>query len=115
MRVRIAATVSSGVREVERGILEEWLDLRGGGFEKFVGEVCGWKVSGEVVEVPWNKDNEAKGTVVRENVKFDREPPFFSSFFPSGSGGTKREWVESVRSRALGCAYGHGRNDDVND
>lgn len=73
MRVRIAATVSQSVREVERNVLEGWLELSGDGFGKFVGDVCGWKVEGVIVKVPLNKDNEAKGLVVRENVKFDRE------------------------------------------
>lgn len=73
MRTRIAAMVSQSVREIERGILEEWLDLTGREFEVFVGEKCGWVVEGEVVRVPLNKENEAKGTVVTENVKFDRE------------------------------------------
>lgn len=74
MRVRIAATVSQAMREVEKAILEDWLDLRGDAFEKFVGDVCGWKVEKNgMVHVPPNKENEAKGTVVRENVKFDRK------------------------------------------
>ena len=74
MRVRIAATVSQAMREVEKAILEDWLDLRGEAFNKFVGDVCGWKVERSgMVNVPPNKENEAKGTVVRENVKFDRE------------------------------------------
>lgn len=73
MRVRIAATVSQAVREVQREILEDWLELHGDGFDKFVGDVCGWKVESQgMVKVPTNKDNEAKGTVVRENVKFDQ-------------------------------------------
>lgn len=72
MRVRIAATVSQAVRGIERPILESWLDLRGEAFDSFVGGVCGWNVSGSSVEVPANKENEAKGTVVRENVKFDQ-------------------------------------------
>ncbi len=76
MRVRIAATVSQCVREVQRDVLEDWLDLRGAAFERFVGEVCGWEIGGNgMVAVPLNKDNEAKGTVVRENVKFDRKSP----------------------------------------
>lgn len=73
MRVRIAATVSQAVREVDRGILESWLNLDGSDFDQFVGNVCNWKVDGEKITVPINKDNEAKGTVVRENVKFDRK------------------------------------------
>lgn len=72
MRVRIAATVSQAVREVDRNILESWLNLQGNEFEHFVGSVCGWNVDGAKIKVPINKDNEAKGTVVRENVKFDQ-------------------------------------------
>ncbi|KAH7095045.1 eukaryotic translation initiation factor 3 subunit K [Paraphoma chrysanthemicola] len=72
MRVRIAATVSQAVREVDRSILESWLSLDGSDFEHFVGSVCGWTIDGAKIKVPINKDNEAKGTVVRENVKFDQ-------------------------------------------
>ena len=73
MRVRVAATVSQAVREVDRAILESWLNLSGQEFDHFVGTVCGWNVDADKVKVPMNKDNEAKGTVVRENVNFDRE------------------------------------------
>ena len=73
MRVRIASCVGQGCREVERGVCEGWLNLRGREFESFVGEICGWGVDGRVVIIPVNKENEAKGTVVREEVKFDRE------------------------------------------
>lgn len=76
MCVRIAVTVSQAVREIERVILESWLNKKGNEFEHFVGQVCGWSIEGDVVKVPLNKENEAKGTVVRENVKFDRK--FFS-------------------------------------
>ncbi|KAF2835821.1 ARM repeat-containing protein [Patellaria atrata CBS 101060] len=72
MRVRIAVTVSQAMRAVKRSVLEAWLNLFGSGFEHFVGEVCGWVVEGDTVKVPLNKENEAKGTVVRENVKFDQ-------------------------------------------
>jgi len=72
VRQRIASMVSQTVREVEGAILEEWLELSGERFEEFVRSV-GWQVEGGVVKVPLNKENEAKGTVVRENVKFDRK------------------------------------------
>ncbi|KAH7042757.1 eukaryotic translation initiation factor-like protein 3 subunit K [Macrophomina phaseolina] len=72
MCVRIAVTVSQAVREIERPILETWLNKKGQEFENFVGQVCGWSIEGDVVKVPLNKENEAKGTVVRENVKFDQ-------------------------------------------
>ncbi|KAI9834218.1 MAG: hypothetical protein M1819_003056 [Sarea resinae] len=72
MRVRIAVNVSQSFREIERKVLESWLGLQGKEFERFVSEVCGWDISEGVVAVPVNKENEAKGTIVRENVKFDQ-------------------------------------------
>lgn len=81
MRVRIAVTVGQGCRAVERPVAEAWLNLRGKEFENWVGRVCGWGIrgeggvggeEGEVVEVPVNKENEAKGTVVREEVRFEQ-------------------------------------------
>lgn len=81
MRVRIAATVGQSCREVERKVLEGWLRLGGDDFERFVDDICGWAIDGGNVLVPPNKENEAKGTVVRENVQFDRESllPFLHS------------------------------------
>ena len=79
MRVRIAATVSQAYREIDRETLESWLNMHGKEMEHFVGEVCGWSIGGggggdkKMVKVPLNKENEAKGTVVRENVNIDRE------------------------------------------
>lgn len=80
MRVRIAVTVGQSCREVERKVLEGWLSLTGSDFERFVLDICSWSIDntvgggkGGVVVVPVNKENEAKGTVVRENVQFDRK------------------------------------------
>ena len=79
MRVRIAVTVGQSCREVDWKVLEGWLALQGHELEKFVTEICGWGIDdtvggkGGVVVIPVNKENEAKGTVVRENVKFDRK------------------------------------------
>lgn len=73
MRVRIAVVVSQCMQEVQREVLESWLNLHGAKFEGFVSEVCGWKIDSDgTVKVPLNKENEARGTVVRENVKFDQ-------------------------------------------
>ena len=78
MRVRIAVTVGQGCRAVERPVAEGWLNLRGQDFEAFVREICGWGVDdgggrgGGRVVVPVNKENEAKGTVVREEVRFEQ-------------------------------------------
>ena len=72
IRIRIALTISQSVREIERPVLESWLGMQGEGFEKFVRGVCGWGLEGSVVKVPLNKENEAKGTIVRENVKIEQ-------------------------------------------
>jgi translation initiation factor 3 subunit K len=72
IRVRIAMTVAQTVREVARDVLESWLGLQGEALEKFVTEVCGWSLDGLAVKVPLNKENEAKGTLVTENVKIEQ-------------------------------------------
>ena len=72
MRVRIAVVVSQCMQEVGRQVLEGFLNISGQKYEHFVKEVCGWQVEGESVKVPLNKENEARGTVVRENVKFEQ-------------------------------------------
>jgi translation initiation factor 3 subunit K len=48
------------------------LGLQGETFDKFVKSVCGWEIEGTVIKVPLNKENEAKGTIVRENVKMEQ-------------------------------------------
>ena len=78
MRIRIAVTIGQSCREVERGVLEGWLQLRGQDFERFITDICGWGIDDTTgvkgtVMIPVNKENEAKGTVVRENVQFDRK------------------------------------------
>jgi translation initiation factor 3 subunit K len=72
MRVQIAVEVSKCVREIQRPVLEDWLNLRGSEFDTFIKKVCAWEIDNATVTVPSNKENEAKGTVVRENVKFDQ-------------------------------------------
>jgi hypothetical protein len=104
IRVRIAGCVGQAMRACERGVLERWLNLRGRDFDRFVGDVCGWSIgpataaaagaSGDggsgsasgatMVYIPPNKENEAKATVIRENVKFERKyllHSFFSNCF----------------------------------
>ncbi len=72
IRIRIALTISQSVREIERPVLESWLGMQGESFDKFISGVCGWQIEGTVVKVPLNKENEAKGTIVRENVKMEQ-------------------------------------------
>ncbi|KAH8592258.1 eukaryotic translation initiation factor 3 subunit K [Bisporella sp. PMI_857] len=72
IRIRIALTISHSVREIERSALESWLGMQGASFEKFISGVCGWDIQDNTVKIPLNKENEAKGTIVRENVKMDQ-------------------------------------------
>ncbi|MCJ1337108.1 hypothetical protein MMC09_002387 [Bachmanniomyces sp. S44760] len=78
MRVRIAVIVGQSCREVERAVLESWLQLHGPDFERFITDICGWGIDntvggpGGIVTIPVNKENEAKGTVARESVNFDQ-------------------------------------------
>ncbi|KAK3677337.1 hypothetical protein LTR78_002875 [Recurvomyces mirabilis] len=72
MRVRIAVVVSQCMQEISRPVLESWLNVRGSKLEGFVKEVCGWEIEGETVRIPLNSENEARGTVVKEDVRFEQ-------------------------------------------
>jgi len=72
MRVRIAVVVSQCMQEISRPVLESWLNVRGSKLEGFVKEVCGWEIDGETVRIPLNSENEARGTVVKEDVRFEQ-------------------------------------------
>ncbi|POS88344.1 eukaryotic translation initiation factor 3 subunit K [Erysiphe pulchra] len=72
IRIRIASTISQSIREIEVPVLESWLGVNNDAFKKFVTGVCGWQINGSSVIIPLNKENEAKGTTVRENVKFEQ-------------------------------------------
>ncbi|KAJ5601770.1 eukaryotic translation initiation factor 3 subunit EifCk [Penicillium lagena] len=69
VRIRIAVEVGKTFREINVEILEQWLDVRSReALQKFVADVCGWKVDGAVVHVPTNKENEARSEVKSERV-----------------------------------------------
>ncbi|KAK6838130.1 eukaryotic translation initiation factor 3 subunit [Apiospora arundinis] len=71
VRIRIATLVSHAFREVDMGVLAEWLGLEEGAARKFVQETVGWKIEGDKVQVPRNNENEAKKAEVREDVNVD--------------------------------------------
>jgi translation initiation factor 3 subunit K len=73
IRLRIVVAVSQAWREVQKDVMEEWLNLDGKEFDHLIKNVAGFQVEGDMVKVPLNKENEAKGTMIRENVKFDRK------------------------------------------
>jgi len=72
IRIRIAQTISQSVREIDRQVFESWMGLTGDAFDKFIRDVCGWTIDGKVVKIPLNKENEAKGSIVSENVKIEQ-------------------------------------------
>ncbi|KAF8465946.1 armadillo-type protein [Kalaharituber pfeilii] len=73
IRVRIAMATAQAAREIDRKVLEGWINLEGEDFEAFVRNVCQWTIDEDgIVHIPVNNDNEAKTTVTRENVKFDQ-------------------------------------------
>ncbi|KAJ5103741.1 Eukaryotic translation initiation factor 3 subunit K [Penicillium argentinense] len=72
VRIRIAVEVGKAFRSITADALEQWLDVRGReALVKFVADVCGWKVEGDVVRVPTNKENEARSEVKSERVGVD--------------------------------------------
>ncbi|KAH9905910.1 COP9 signalosome [Xylariomycetidae sp. FL2044] len=71
IRIRIATLISHAYREIELGILEQWLGMDGQAAMKFVTETAGWKVEGNTVKIPRNPENEAKKSEVREDVNVD--------------------------------------------
>jgi len=72
IRLRIVLAVNQAWREIQKEVLEEWLNLKGKDFDHLIKNVAGFEIEGDLVKVPLNKENEAKGTVIRENVKFDQ-------------------------------------------
>lgn len=68
IRIRIAGEVGKTFREIDLSVLSAWLDLRGDALTKFVQTACGWKVSGQRVDIPSNAENEAKSEVKGERV-----------------------------------------------
>ncbi|KAJ5239594.1 Winged helix-turn-helix transcription repressor DNA-binding [Penicillium chermesinum] len=73
IRIRIAVEVGKAFRTVKAESLEQWLDIRGReALEKFVTEVCAWKVDGALVQVPANKENEARSEVKSERVGIEQ-------------------------------------------
>ena len=68
IRIRIAGEVGKTFREIDLGVLSSWLDLRGDTLVKFCQTACGWRASGQKVEIPANAENEAKSEVKGERV-----------------------------------------------
>ncbi|CAG8377982.1 unnamed protein product [Penicillium salamii] len=73
VRIRIAVEVGKTFRSITAENLESWLDVRSrDALDKFVVDVCGWKVDGAVIRVPTNKENEARSEVKSEHVGIEQ-------------------------------------------
>ncbi len=71
IRIRIAGEVGKTFRQIDLGVLSSWLDLRGDALVKFAQTACGWRVSGQEVDIPANAENEAKSETKGERVGVD--------------------------------------------
>ncbi|KAF8947553.1 hypothetical protein BGZ47_008698 [Haplosporangium gracile] len=71
IRKNIAIAVAMTFQSIEAPILEGYLHLKGQAFLDFV-KAQGWTEANGVVSIPINKDNEAKTTVLTENIKFEQ-------------------------------------------
>jgi len=59
-------------QSIETANLGAYLHLKGQALSDFI-KAQGWTESNGVVAIPVNKDNEAKTTVLTENIKFERK------------------------------------------
>jgi translation initiation factor 3 subunit K len=71
MRDAIALQIGMIAREVSKEIAQGWLNVSAEDLPEVVANY-GWAVEGDIVKLPTNKENEAKTTVFRENVQFNR-------------------------------------------
>jgi translation initiation factor 3 subunit K len=71
IRSIVARVVSMTHQQIASSLLEAYLDLSGEDFAAFVKEQ-NWELKGDIVQIPVNKDNEAKTVVIRENIKFEQ-------------------------------------------
>jgi translation initiation factor 3 subunit K len=71
MRDAIALQIGMIAREISKEIAQGWLNVSAEDLPEVVANY-GWTVEGDIVKLPINKENEAKTTVFRENVQFNR-------------------------------------------
>ncbi|KAF9968005.1 hypothetical protein BGZ70_007202 [Mortierella alpina] len=72
MRANIANVVAMTFQLIESASLGANLNLKGEALSEFV-KAEGWTEASGVITIPVNKDNEAKATVLTENIKFERK------------------------------------------
>lgn len=79
VRKSIARSVADTFKSLNRAKAEEWLGFteeetsKGEGLDKFVKDVLGWSLEGDLVKIPSNEANDPKSTVQSETVDLSRE------------------------------------------
>ncbi|KAF8930400.1 hypothetical protein BGZ58_008266 [Dissophora ornata] len=71
IRANIASAVAMTFQSIELESLQAYVHLKGQALADFV-KAQGWTEANGVVAIPVNKDNEAKTTVLTENIKFEQ-------------------------------------------
>ncbi|CAG8557589.1 9129_t:CDS:2 [Ambispora leptoticha] len=77
IRKVIATAIAISYQSISADLLQAYFNLgsaAGEADEEFLAFIksLGWTESNNVVHIPVNKDNEAKPTVIRENIKFEQ-------------------------------------------
>jgi translation initiation factor 3 subunit K len=71
IRQVIARVMAMSYQTITAASLAANLGLSGDAFDKFC-TAQEWQKNGDLVQIPVNKDNEAKAVVIRENIKFEQ-------------------------------------------
>jgi len=75
IRKVIATTIAISYQSISKDLLRTYLHFekpeQDAEFIEFL-DPLNWKESDSVINIPINKDNEAKPTVIRENIKFEQ-------------------------------------------
>jgi translation initiation factor 3 subunit K len=71
IRFVIARVMAMSYQTIAATNLAANLGLSGDAFDQFI-QAQGWEKSGDLVQIPINKGNEAKAVVIRENIKFEQ-------------------------------------------
>lgn len=71
VRISITRAVDISSQAIHKDVFRSWLNLSDNKFADYVKEL-GWKVEGETVVVPPNKENEAKPATTTESIKIEQ-------------------------------------------
>ncbi|KAI9139914.1 armadillo-type protein [Paraphysoderma sedebokerense] len=67
----ISHLISTSHQRISVTLSKKYLDLNDSALGEYA-KKQGWKVSGQMIEIPANKDNSVRGVVVQENIRFEQ-------------------------------------------